>query len=432
MATLAIPAAAPKDRLRGLFCTFLAVAMALSAFVPVDPAPVDFALLATVPLAFLLLRKRLLLDPRFQLVFILLGLYLVANGLASLEAQDVGQALFFVAVSAYLMVAFLALSVVFDQHGAAVVRAAFNGYLASALVSCVLGVLAFFGVGVVPWDLLMYGRIVAFFKDPNVFAPYLVPMCIYALDRYRAEPGGRRKAGWLAAVCALNTTVLLCFSRAAWGNDLLALAVYLALRPPRLKSLVRPRTLIAFGAIVLFVAATAVVLLSSAAVNTVLVERLAPQAYDEDRFGTQRLAFETLLGSPLGIGPGQSELRFAYATHSLYVRLLVETGWAGALTIVALLGVTVVRAVRLARRGPVEGRSLYAIAAASLCGLVLNSFVVDTLHWRHFWLLLAVAWGRYGAQGQRFLETRSCAPEAPSLAMTPLTAPRQSLSATVV
>lgn len=424
-AAVARPATRTGKKLAG----FLAAALSLSAFVPFDPAPVDFALLATVPLAIFLLRKRLLLSRGFRPVLLFLGAYLAANGLGALQAQDPGQAMFFVSVTAYLVLAFLALAVLLDQHGAAVVRAGLAGYLASALISCVLGVLAFFGVELVPWDLLMFGRIVAFFKDPNVFAPFLVPMCIYTLDRARTDPSSLRRAGWIAALCTLNATVLLCFSRAAWSNDLLALAVYLALRPPRLASLLRPRTLLMGACVLAVLAAVAVALLGSESVSRILLERLAPQAYDDDRFGTQRLAFDTLLECPLGIGPGQSELRFDYATHSLYVRLLVETGWAGAASMLGMIAFTLVRVVRLARRGPEDARGIHALAAASICGLVLNSAVVDTLHWRHLWLMLAIAWGHYG---QRLPPTTSCAPDLSSRTMAPPPLPLQSLSTAVV
>jgi predicted membrane channel-forming protein YqfA (hemolysin III family) len=37
-------------------------------------------------------------------------------------------------------------------------------------------------------------------------------------------------------------------------------------------------------------------------------------------------------------------------------------------------------------------RSLFALVAAALCGALLNSFTIDTLHWRHLWLLLALGW----------------------------------------
>ena len=30
---------------------------------------------------------------------------------------------------------------------------------------------------------------------------------------------------------------------------------------------------------------------------------------------------------------------------------------------------------------------------ASLLGILVNSFVIDTLHWRHFWVLLGIIIG---------------------------------------
>jgi len=32
------------------------------------------------------------------------------------------------------------------------------------------------------------------------------------------------------------------------------------------------------------------------------------------------------------------------------------------------------------------------VLLACLAGLALNSLVIDTLHWRHLWLILALAW----------------------------------------
>ena len=56
----------------------------------------------------------------------------------------------------------------------------------------------------------------------------------------------------------------------------------------------------------------------------------------------------------------------------------------------------------------VAGRSTYGIGSAALfgawCGLLVNSLVVDTLHWRHLWLLAALIWAGL-ARGQLGDET---------------------------
>jgi hypothetical protein len=47
------------------------------------------------------------------------------------------------------------------------------------------------------------------------------------------------------------------------------------------------------------------------------------------------------------------------------------------------------------RRTPWQG---YAIAAAgTFLGLVLEGFIIDTDHWRHFWLMLGAMWGMFAA-----------------------------------
>jgi hypothetical protein len=49
-----------------------------------------------------------------------------------------------------------------------------------------------------------------------------------------------------------------------------------------------------------------------------------------------------------------------------------------------------------AARNAVLGRDSYGIGSAALLaawvGLMINSFVVDTLHWRHLWFVAALIW----------------------------------------
>ena len=50
----------------------------------------------------------------------------------------------------------------------------------------------------------------------------------------------------------------------------------------------------------------------------------------------------------------------------------------------------------LAMRNVVRGIDTYGLGSAALLGswlgLVANSLFVDTLHWRHFWLVAALIW----------------------------------------
>ena len=116
------------------------------------------------------------------------------------------------------------------------------------------------------------------------------------------------------------------------------------------------------------------------------------QSYDNGRFAAQHLGWELGWTHPVGIGPGQFETYSPVAAQSTFVRVFAEQGPVALLLWVAILMVTLV----LALRNVVVGRDTYGIGSAALlgawCGMILNSTVVDTLHWRHMWVVAALIW----------------------------------------
>jgi len=123
-----------------------------------------------------------------------------------------------------------------------------------------------------------------------------------------------------------------------------------------------------------------------------LATRTQFQAYDVDRFGAQRAGIALVAQHPFGIGPGQYDLFVSYAAHSLFVRTLAEQGVLGLAIILLLLGITLFLAVDNVGRG----RDTYGLGSATLLaawsGLIVNSVFVDTLHWRHLWIVAAFIW----------------------------------------
>jgi O-antigen ligase len=121
-------------------------------------------------------------------------------------------------------------------------------------------------------------------------------------------------------------------------------------------------------------------------------QRAQLQGYDSERFGAQRAGTELVQQYPTGVGPGQFKFHHPVETHSTYVRVLVEQGYLGLIVWTVLSVATLV----LALRNAVLGRDTYGIGSAALlgawCGLLFNSAVVDTLHWRHLWLVAALIW----------------------------------------
>jgi O-antigen ligase len=138
------------------------------------------------------------------------------------------------------------------------------------------------------------------------------------------------------------------------------------------------------------VAATAAVAATSSL--DFLSERAAVQDYDTQRFDAQASSLELATANPIGIGPGQFERVSDLSAHSIYVRSLAEEGLPGLLVVLALMLLT----LGFAARNVALGADTYGIGSAALlaawCGLLANSSFVDTLHWRHLWLVAALIW----------------------------------------
>ena len=137
-----------------------------------------------------------------------------------------------------------------------------------------------------------------------------------------------------------------------------------------------------------------------------LEERARFQSYDNERFGAQALGMRLAEENPIGIGPGQFELVQPLSAHSTYVRALAEEGVLGAAALLALLFGTLL----FAARNAVLGRDTYGIGSGPLlaawCGMLVNSFVIDTLHWRHLWLLAGLIWAGTAARPASALSSR--------------------------
>ena len=187
----------------------------------------------------------------------------------------------------------------------------------------------------------------------------------------------------------LTVGALLSYSRAAWLNAgvaaLTMAAVYALRRGGGRKAFAIFLTLV--GALGAF----AVVLAVTGSIDF-LRERARLQSYDSDRFAGQESGLELVGRYPFGVGPGQFEEFIDISAHSTYIRILAEQGVLGLVAILALFLLTLL----LAARNAASGRDTYGIGSAPLlgawAGLLANSAFVDTLHWRHLWLVAGLIW----------------------------------------
>lgn len=341
-----------------------------SSFVRWEPAPYDVLFFPVFALAFRHLSWKawhaLLLG--FFLLFTLAHLpSLAANlGASAWESRAFLYAFvtFYLALSAFLVMGLQ------DRISFYLLW----GYFAGALFSAFLGILAFLRVPGLEGLLWGGSRAVAFFQDPNVFGAFLVPAILLALAQ--AERGGRL---WVLPAMVLLLGVLFSLSRGAWLNLGIALLGFWLLRPKR-----RMWLLVAFS-----VSFLGFLVVSSFLSQNPVASRLGIMPYDQDRFAAQAKAFNLSLENPLGWGPGFSEIILNYATHNTYLRLSLEVGWLGLWTWLLLMGLTLIYALYQGLRR----KSLWhEVFFASLLGILVESFVIDTLHWRHLWLILGLAW----------------------------------------
>jgi hypothetical protein len=373
---------APRWLLHGVV-----VMMALSFFVHMEPAPFDM-------LAAALLVGGVVVGLRAGREWVPAGAclaVLMAAGVVSLaftHSTLLGLGMAYHLKTAYLMGVFLLVAFTVHTFGGRAAQLILAAHVVGGLCS-VVAVAA--GVaGLLPAEIILrMGRASGFFKDPNVLGPYMAIGALYMLHQALERQRTTHRIGAALLFCLLAGTLVASLSRAAWLNFALACAAYglalLASSTSARQALLRLRrlTVVAVaGALVAIYFAVHVLAMVD------IVSRLGLQAYDSQRFDTWTRAAEAGLSNPLGVGPGQSEPVFQYAAHSLYARLLAEQGPIGLGAMVAFLLMSLGRAARLSRRGVPYAPVVFGL----LVGLVVNSIFVDTLHWRHLWVVAALAW----------------------------------------
>ncbi|MDB5541691.1 MAG: O-antigen ligase family protein [Devosia sp.] len=273
-------------------------------------------------------------------------------------------------------------------------RLIIGAYLATALLSAILGTLGYLGIG---HDLFTrYDRAKAFFNDPNVFGPFLILPGMYVLQRILI--GTRLRALWSAlAYGVLMAGVFASFSRAAWGHMAISSAiVYLLLFALETHARQKVRMLVvALVGLLLLVLAGASIL-SIPEFRAFIELRTESQTYDTGetgRFGRQGYAFDLALQNPLGLGPLEfRNLRVKEEPHDTYVNVLHAYGWGGGLALIAFIAITIWRGVAFLFR-PSPNRLLLIPLVAVFVPLAGEAAIIDVDHWRHFFLVGGLIWG---------------------------------------
>ncbi len=216
---------------------------------------------------------------------------------------------------------------------------------------------------------------------------------------------GPPRQALLAATAALPLVLalLVSFSRGAWASAAISLLMVAWLALVTTRRAIDIRRFIAVTAIGTVTLAAAIGgALELNAVEGLFAERAnLDQSYDEGpegRFGGQAKAIGLILEHPFGIGT--HTFRDTYhieEAHNVYLSGLMNAGWVGGLIyVISVFGTLAAGFYALRRRTAVQGPLI--VATATIAGVVLEGFVVDTDHWRHAFILMALIWGLVDAE----------------------------------
>ena len=392
---LALPARR-KSTVHRLALALVWLAVFAGAFVASEPAPVDALNLGLIVL---LPTVGLTLIGRPQIAYLALWIVVLAAGLvaAGQAAVEPEAAYIHMAVSIYLALASFVFAAFVAKRPEPHARLILNAYVAAGLVAAGLGIVGYLGVA--PGGLFtVHQRATGLFKDPNVYAPFLIAPMLYLLHEALNARFVRAMAAF-AGVGLMALAMLMSFSRGAWVAAAVAAAVYAWVTFVTARTDRQRVKLVLAGA----AGAAALLLVIGAALQIDAVERLfveratLDQSYDvgpEGRFGGQLKAIDHILANPLGIGSLQfgGILHFEQP-HNVYLAMLLYAGWVGGGVYLVLVLATIAWGARAVLRRKWPSRTLL-VAYAAFVGIAVEGFVIDTDHWRHFYLLMGLLWGQ--------------------------------------
>ena len=374
----------------------VAAAMGTSAIVFSEPAVADILMAAVI------VGLPILGVTRFghaAILNLMLWIVLVAFGIAACTmSTTMNTAIIHQVVTLYLALGAFVLAGYIAADAEPRFHLVMRFYTLACVVAALAGLAGYFSVLPSLYELFTnHGRARGTFKDPNVLGAALAPAIVYTVWVVLRAPL-RQAAIAAAASFPLMLALLLSFSRGAWISVALSLliAVWLStVTTRRQRDHVRLIAVGTLGTVLLALALASTLRLES--ISGLLSERASfDQSYDsgpEGRFGGQAKAVDLILENPFGIGT--HTFRDSYheeEPHNVYLSQFLNAGWiGGTLYLVSVLGTLAAGLYAARRRTVLQGPLI--IATAAFAGVALEGLVIDTDHWRHFFLQMAIIWG---------------------------------------
>ncbi|MEM0898669.1 MAG: hypothetical protein AAGI92_01820 [Pseudomonadota bacterium] len=362
----------------------------LSGFVIAEPAPYELYMAGLIGVwAVLGLRIS-------QTVGALLAILIVFNigGIVSMtQMDDWTGAPLYIAVSFFLAGTSVFIAAVIEADHRRL-KPIIIGWTAAATITGLLGIAGYFGFAGETFT--RFGRAKGAFEDPNVFGPFLALPAIYCLGTLLTKPLSRPYI-CVSVLSVLTLATFLSFSRAAWGMyafSVISLVLLLLLINPSNRFRLRVIMLAVFAVFAL-VGALVIALQIDGVAEMFSTRAQLVQEYDGarlGRFARHGMGFAMAMEHPLGLGILQFAGIFGEDQHNVYLKALWDYSWLGFAAYMLLILLTLGLGVRFMLRDR-PWRLLLMCSWIVFLGHVIVGYVIDTDHWRHFFLLLGIIWG---------------------------------------
>jgi hypothetical protein len=377
-----------------------------SFFVNIEPAPFDILILGAIFL--FIVTRHISFNPSFQAGSLLLLIFNALSLVALIRAEEWQASILYYSVSAYLMLMSIGLACLIGRYGNAVIRPIMLGAIAGGLFSTLV---TFLGVvHALPssiQNMVIWGgeRGQGWFKDPNVFGPTLLLNAIYLYSLVE-RASAKAKLFLIGILTFTILGIIISFSRAAIGSTALAFLTYFFLTnilhrdvPASIKGIRSIKFLIISFFFITVIGLTVHLL----EFDKLFMNRTELQEYDYARFYVQQGLLESIPLYPMGIGPGQTHLFVAKyfnvtgseTSHENYIRIFLENGVVAGVIYLVFMVYLLTMGVKISiRHWPYShfaALSLSLMLAYAVCG-----FVIDTIHWRCFWIAVGMLLGARG------------------------------------
>src|ERR1700694_2705672 len=404
----------PAPRMLALQRALVWLVAASSAIVLIEPSPYELMTLTAAVIFFATgLRLRLVFIPLLLLLFLIN----IGYSISAVPIMDKPEVANWIATSWYMAATVIFFAMVISDDTEARLDMLRRGLIVGALIAATTGIAGYFNLVPGGHDLLtLYERARGTFKDPNVLAAFLILPSLFVLQSVVSD-NFRKSFRSTIALGIMALAILLAFSRAAWGGLAITSGFMLALMVLTSPSRAQRSRIIVMSVVAVIIAAMLIaVLLSFDSIGEMFRQRASfDQSYDEGRFGRfgrHILGADMALDLPFGIGPLQFHKYFPEDTHNSYLNAFMSGGWISGISYPALVFITVIMGFRHVFVHVPWQRAYLAIFAAFL-GTVGENFIIDTDHWRDFWMMLGAMWGMFAA-AHRYKTTADQALTAPS------------------